>query len=143
MTFGGGIRMTHQQKEKVSQMRGEGNSYSKIAAVLGISENTIKSFCRRNNLGGVSIGVGSKGDGVLCPKCKSPLTHTVGAKQKRFCSDKCRLAWWNAHPEAVNRKAFYPFTCAHCGASCESYGNKKRKFCSLACYGKSKVVRHE
>lgn len=135
--------MTYQQKEKIKQLRGEGFSYTKIASTLGISENTVKSFCRRNNLGGISPGIANQADGVLCRQCGMMLTHTVGAKQKRFCSDKCRMTWWNAHPEAVRRKAVYPFTCACCGVVFESYGNKKRKYCSRACYGKSKAVRHD
>lgn len=135
--------MTNQQKETITHLRSMGHSYAKIATLLGISENTVKSFCRRNNLAGVGRELASQTPGTLCRQCKTLLVHTVGAKQKRFCSDKCRMTWWNAHPEAVNRKALYPFTCAHCGANCESYGNKKRKYCSRTCYGKSKAVRHE
>lgn len=135
--------MTYQQKEKIRQLRGDGFSYSRIAETLGISENTVKSFCRRNNLGGVSMENTIQADCVLCRQCGILLTHTVGAKQKRFCSDKCRMKWWNAHPEAVSRKAVYSFACVHCGAIFESYGNKKRKYCSRTCYGKSKAVRHE
>lgn len=141
--FGGGIVMTQQQKEIVIKMRREGCSYSRISKALGISKNTVKSFCRRNNLGGVTLKSHNQIDNAFCRQCGAPLTHTIGAKQKRFCSAKCRMAWWNAHPEAVNRKAIYTFTCAHCGAAFESYGNKHRKYCSRACYGKSKAVRHE
>ena len=47
--------MNHQQKEDIRQMRAEGHSYAKIADRLGISENTVKSYCRRNNLGGVAF----------------------------------------------------------------------------------------
>jgi ribosomal protein L37E len=135
--------MTYQQKEKIKQMRGEGISYSKIAVTLGISENTVKSYCRRNNLGGVGMGIANQVDDAFCRQCGALLTHTPSAKKKRFCSDQCRMAWWNAHPEAVNRKAIYSFTCDHCGTAFESYGNKNRKYCSRACYGKSKAVRHE
>lgn len=135
--------MTYQQKEKIKQMRGEGFSYSKIAVMLGISENTVKSYCRRNNLGGAGTGIANQADDILCGQCGALLIHTPSAKKKRFCSDICRMAWWNAHPEAVNRKAMYAFTCAHCGTAFESYGNKNRKYCSRACYGKSKAVRYE
>lgn len=109
----------------------------------GTSENTVKSFCRRNNLGGAIVDTVNKADGVLCTQCGVPLTHTVGAKQKRFCSDKCRMTWWNAHPEAIIRKAIYNFTCAYCNTAFESYGNKNRKYCSRSCYGKAKAVSHE
>lgn len=132
--------MTNLQKEKIRQLRGDGFSYSKIATTLGISENTVKSFCRRNDLSGVGRVKATQADGVFCCQCGMQLTHTVGAKQKRFCSDNCRMSWWNTHPEAVSRKAIYSFTCLHCGDVFKSYGNKERKYCSSACYGKSKAV---
>jgi len=46
--------MKYLQKKQITQMRSEGSGYSMIAAALGISENTFKSFCRRNNLGGAA-----------------------------------------------------------------------------------------
>ena len=135
--------MTKQQKEKIIKMRRDGFSYSRISTALGISENTVKSFCRRNNLGSSYTKLPVKKDGIFCRQCGTPLAQTAGVKQKRFCSDKCRMAWWNSHPEAINRKAIYTFTCPICGRDFESYGNKKRKYCSRACYGRSKAVRHE
>ena len=135
--------MNQQQKEKIIKMRRDGFSYSRISKALGISENTVKSFCRRNNLGSANKESFFQRDGILCRQCKTPLTQIAGVKQKRFCSDKCRMAWWNDHPEAVNRKAIYAFTCPICGRDFESYGNKKRKYCSRTCYGRSKAVRHE
>ena len=56
---------------------------------------------------------------------------------RRFCYDACRMAWWKNHPEKLNRKAEYHFTCAHCRKKFTAYGNKNRKYCSRACYGKS------
>jgi len=70
----------------------------------------------------------------LCPQCGALLTQTPGRKRVKFCSDNCRTAWWNAHPEKVNRKAVYHFTCAHCGKPFTAYGNTQRKYCSHACY---------
>ena len=46
--------MTDAQKEQVRYLRCEGLGYGAIATRLGISENTVKSFCRRNNLTGVA-----------------------------------------------------------------------------------------
>lgn len=40
--------MTDAQKENIRYLRGEGLGYRAIASRLGISENTVKSFCRRN-----------------------------------------------------------------------------------------------
>ena len=42
--------MTNEQKIQIAEMRKLGLGYIKIARNLGISENTVKSFCRRNNL---------------------------------------------------------------------------------------------
>ena len=126
--------MTTAQKERIEYLRSKGNSYAAIAADLGMSENTVKSYCRRSN-----IGIGEKAEQAAtmdaCANCGRPLEHTPGAKRKRFCSDKCRMMWWKAHPEAVNRKAVYCFACPACGAEFESYGNAHRKYCSRACFG--------
>jgi len=135
--------MTRTPKEIIIQMRSDGLSYSKIAAALYMSENTVKYFCRRNNLGGIAGGNPDKQNGRFCRQCGKALSPSSQSKTKRFCTDCCRMAWWNAHPEAVTRKAIYKLSCAFCGREFESYGNKNRKYCSRACYGKSKAVRHE
>jgi transcriptional regulator with XRE-family HTH domain len=133
--------MNNLQKERITLLRANGDSYAKIAEALGISINTIKSYCRRNNLGGVAP-VGSKSlDDTFCHQCGAPLKHNVGKKQKRFCSDKCRMSWWNSHPEKMNRKATREFICQTCGQVFEAYGKRERKYCSRTCYGKSKTVQ--
>lgn len=135
--------MTNLEKEKVMEMRRYGSSYSQISKALGISENTVKSFCRRNGLGSTYGDQRRTEDGIVCRQCGSPLKQSSGMKMKRFCSDQCRMNWWNSHPEAVSRKAFYTFHCPVCGCEFESYGNRNRKYCSRACYGQSRVLAHE
>lgn len=79
----------------------------------------------------------------MIEKCKA---GEIDLKRKRmFCSDACRMAWWNAHPERVQRKAYYTLTCRHCGKQFESYGNSHRVFCSRDCYLKfrRKETDHE
>lgn len=114
--------MTDAQKENIRYLRGEGLGYRAIAARLGISENTVKSFCRRNNL----TGVASKEPPQVCRQCGQPLAKAPKRKERKFCSEACRRAWWKAHPELVDRKAFYTLTCAECGKEFSSYGNRKR-----------------
>jgi len=135
LAFGGGKAMTALQKERIALMRGKGYSYAGIAAALGISENTVKSYCRRNNLGAGHIAEQASVTAGTCENCGRQLKHVPKAKKKCFCSDKCRMVWWNSHPEAVNRKAYYQFRCAACGTPFESYGNAHRKYCSRACFG--------
>lgn len=134
LAFRGGKIMTVLQKQRIALLRGKGDSYAAIAADISISENTIKSYCRRNN-----IGVATKKESLevtdVCINCGCPLEHTQGAKRRRFCSDRCRMLWWNAHPEAVNRKAVYSFVCSTCGAEFKAYGNASRKYCSRDCFG--------
>lgn len=122
--------MTDAEKEKIRFWRCEGLSYGMIAARLGISENTVKSYCRRNHL----TGVASKEPILVCRYCGEPLTQLAKTKQRKFCSEGCRRAWWKAHPELIHREAYYPMICAHCGKEFKSYGNRKRKYCSHACY---------
>ena len=129
--------MTTAQKERIEYLRGKGDSYAAIAADLGMSENTVKSYCRRNNIG-VAIKQKRPVATDTCANCGCPLSQTPRAKQKRFCSDKCRMAWWAKHPEAVNRRAVYHFVCPTCGAEFESYGNARRRYCSRTCFGLSR-----
>lgn len=126
--------MTDAQKENIRYLRGEGLGYRAIAARLGISENTVKSFCRRNDL----TGVASKEPPQVCRHCGQPLSKAPKRKERKFCSEACRRVWWKAHPELIDRKAFYPLTCAECGKEFLSYGNRKRKYCSHACYIKAR-----
>lgn len=132
--------MNEFQKEKIADLRKRGFGYLRIAKMLGLSPNTIKSYCRRNNLFGrmgVS-GVDMPVSQVFCKRCGSSLSVSPSRKSRKFCSDNCRLAWWKEHPELLNKKAFYQFNCAYCGSRFDSYGNKKRKYCSHPCYIKDR-----
>lgn len=122
--------MTDAEKEKIRFWRCEGLGYGTIAARLGLSENTVKSFCRRNQL----TGVASKEPLCVCRHCGQAISQLPKRKTRKFCSEACRRAWWKAHPELVHRQAFYLIICAHCGKEFKSYGNQTRKYCSHACY---------
>ena len=122
--------MTEIQKAKIRYFRTEGMGYGAIAEKLEISENTVKSFCRRNGL----TGVASKEPITICRQCNQVLEQEEGRKHRKFCSEKCRRAWWKAHPELVTRKAYYTMVCAHCGKVFRAYGNKGRKYCGHPCY---------
>jgi len=124
--------MTLVQKERVTTLRRQGESYSKIAGALGISVNTIQSFCRRNN---IAVSLPTTGENhSFCRQCGEALTQQPGKKTKKFCSEVCCDAWWKAHPDQLDKKAVYNFTCVNCGTAFTAYGNKGRKFCSHDCY---------
>lgn len=135
--------MNKQERDQIKRLREEGQSYTTIASLLGVSVNTIKSYCRRKNLGGVATPSEEVLKGKFCKRCSEPINQTQGKKLKQFCSDQCRMAWWNAHPEAIIHKKISQFTCGTCGKSFEGFGKRERKYCSRGCYGKSKVICHE
>lgn len=133
--------MTGLQKNRIREMKAGGCGYVRIAQELGISENTVKSFCRRNGLNRVAAGTAALpggGDKSACPCCGAEVRQNPGRKAKRFCSDKCRNAWWNSHMNQVQRKAHYEFVCACCKKPFTAYGNAGRKYCSHECYIKDR-----
>ena len=117
--------MTKHEIEILNVMRSRGKTAMDIALTLQISVNTVRSYIRRHPL--------EDAVWVECRQCGKLILQVKGRKAKYFCSDKCRNAWWNAHPEKVQRKAYYHLTCECCGKEFISYGNRKRKYCSRSC----------
>ena len=66
--------MNTAQKQRIEFLRGKGESYAAIAEELGISENTIKSYCRRNSIG-------------IAIKQEYPHTDAVSRNDIRYESD--------------------------------------------------------
>ena len=128
--------MTNQQKDQITALRSQGFGYATIAKAVGLKKDAVVAYCRKMGLTGTKAMDNSRIDldADFCLQCGAFLTQTPGRKRIKFCSDKCRVAWWNAHPEKVNRKAVYDFTCAHCGKPFTAYGNVGRKYCSHSCY---------
>lgn len=124
--------MTALEKQKIKDMRCNKRSYAEIAVALDLPVNTVKTFCRRNHLSDADL----TGD-LLCQNCGCSMTRGK-YKPKRFCSDKCRMLWWNSHQNQVKRSAHYSFVCACCGSEFTVYGNANRKYCSRACYLKAR-----
>jgi endogenous inhibitor of DNA gyrase (YacG/DUF329 family) len=134
--------MTQQQKDTIRKLRHDGHSYMSIAKTICLSVNTVKSHCRRNSLPyGNTESIATKKSVAIkrcnspyCPQCGRELIQKLNSKPRRFCSDQCRIAWWNTHLHEVNRKALYTLQCAECGKAFESYGNQHRRYCSHVCY---------
>ena len=128
--------MTDTERNQIIRLRGEGYSYIKIATVLSLKENTVKSFCKRRGLGGLASATKEPtlGEEHECLNCGLPIRQVEGRKEKKFCSDKCRMEWWKEHPTELNRKAIYYYTCPQCKKPFTAYGNKTRKYCCHECY---------
>ena len=125
--------MTKHEIEILNIMRSRDKSAADIAIALGLSVNTVRSYIRRHPpKDTVEVG---------CRQCGKPVMQHKGRKAKYFCSDRCRNAWWNAHPEKVQRKAYYRLACRFCGKEFVRYGNKNRKYCSRLCYADARRSR--
>lgn len=121
--------MTEQEKAGIATLRGEGLGYKAIAKRLGLSVNSVKSHCARHPVE-KTVAVT---DGAVCRTCGKPITQTQGKRAKLYCSDACRMKWWNTHADQVKRKAYYTFICPQCGERFVGYGNAHRKYCSRQC----------
>ena len=115
--------MTKQQMMQILQLKQQGYGSKKIANELNMSINTVKSFLKRN--------LTKKED--VCLNCGVPIEQTEHRKKKKFCSDKCRLTWWNVHKNQLSKKSEIPVVCSFCGKKFMSYPSKKRKYCSRSC----------
>lgn len=119
--------MTERDKIQIAILRTAGKSISTIALELSLSVNTVKSYCRRNGI--------EPGKKDVCLNCGKTI-DTSQAKNKRFCSDRCRLIHWRrTHTE---KRTSYPCICEFCGNTFLSVSNKHRKYCSRVCYASAR-----
>ena len=117
--------MTTEEANNIFKLHKEGLSYRAIAKKLNISEGTVYSFLRRNP------NYEIKG---ICRFCGNEMKPQVGNRTKHFCSNKCRMNYWNKHKKVAGRGSNKECTCLHCQTSFIDFGNRKRKFCSRGCY---------
>ena len=120
--------MTNGEKLCIRKLRMQGLGYTEIARKLGMSVNTVKSYCQRNGL--KPVGKITVPEKDTCRQCGNTLEHTPGRKKKQFCSDDCRLLWWHEHRH-MSRNA-KGAKCAACGK--EFMTDRAQKYCSHDCY---------
>ncbi len=122
--------MTNTEKLLIAQQLKQGLGYTDIAKALGMSVNTVKSYCQRNGLRrsrGATMPAKAE---TVCKQCGSTLVHMPGRKKKQFCSDGCRMRWWHTHRE-LGRNA-RAARCQACGK--EFVTDRAQKYCSHSCY---------
>ena len=128
-----GYRLTDDDKKIISMYTRQGLGYRKIAKLTGFNLNSVKSLLWRH-----------KNDPFYhppkncCLQCGEPLIQIPHKRERKFCSDTCRMKWWNEHRIEINKKAVYTFTCSQCGKEFESYGNANRIYCSRDCYAEAR-----
>jgi endogenous inhibitor of DNA gyrase (YacG/DUF329 family) len=128
--------MTNEQKKRLEQLRSEGLGYKRIAAELGLSLNTVQSYCRRHP---VVMRVPECSYENKCLFCGEYLHHKPGAKKRKFCSDRCRITWWNAHPETGTKRKVRNVSCAFCGVPFLVVGERMRMYCSRICSARARA----
>lgn len=126
--------MTGAQMHNVQVMHRQGLTPTQIAKNLGVSLNTVKSYCRRNNLSATSKDTGNEENKEHCKHCGKTVPQTAGRKQKLFCDDTCRNRWWNENRQQVSRRSLEVKHCHHCGKLFSSYPRQQQKYCCHGCY---------
>lgn len=122
--------MTDHERSMIVALQQRGLGYKKIASELGLSVNTVKTFCRRRS---AAVADGKS----RCLQCGMVVEQTPHRKQKKYCSDSCRMAWWKEHPELIRRKNSHAYTCPVCGVVFVSK-NPGRVHCSRECYAQAR-----
>lgn len=126
--------MTDYEKNMIMTLQGKGYGYKRIAKELGLAVNGVKTFCRRHPVSAAPQKVQAV---TRCLYCGMEVQQTPKRKVKKFCSDRCRMAWWKDHPDKVCHKKKHHFTCAWCGSAFTSR-NPGRIYCSRACYAQAR-----
>ena len=96
--------MTNAERDYIIRYRQSGKSCAEIARILGLSANTVKSFCQRNSI--VPIAPNTQASlptlsETVCLCCGEKMELQPHRKPKRFCSDSCRL---RCTPTGTGRK---------------------------------------
>lgn len=121
--------MTQEQQQEIRRLRAMGEGYKRISAILNLSLNTVKSFCRRDNAEELPDEAAQSTEQAACLRCEQPLAIVPGRKRRLFCSDACRVAYWRtqAKPMELSRR------CPNCGRLLLGH-DTSRKYCDHACY---------
>ena len=121
--------MTKEQKTLILYYREQHMTYRQIGEKLGLSPDTVKTFCRRKRAQSERTEESVQ---AQCRNCGAPVHPLPGRRERLFCSPACRTAYWRKH----NLLGKDPRYCAGCGALLTG-GSASRKYCSHACY-----IRH-
>lgn len=121
--------MTEKEKSKIIKLRKMGFGYGQISEQLNIPRSSVSSFCNRNK-----IDIENSERFVFCKCCSKVIKLVSKVKPKVFCSDSCRVKWWNSNQDKEKKKAIYEFVCPVCNKHFTAYGKKYQKYCSHACY---------
>ena len=120
--------MTERQKKQIDACRENGLTISATAAATGLPLGTVKSYCRRNDI--------EKPSDFHCKFCGAALMQTEKHREKHFCNQSCYFRWRYAQGDL--KRTVYEKKCAYCGKQFTAASKKEQKYCSRACFQKSR-----
>ena len=102
---GGDNMITERQKEMIRILRNLGHGYKRIAKEMNLKLHTVRDYCRYHHLTGnarlqvnkmIKHNQNSNLVSKYCQYCGRRIKqNTFQGRRKKFCSDKCRYAYWN------------------------------------------------
>lgn len=113
--------LTEIQKQEIKKLRDLNIGYKTIAQKLGVSVGQVRHEC-------------SHQPKVVCLQCSQPIKQDPHRKEKKFCSDKCRITWWNHHKKIDRNPPKHTQVCEYCHQEFHCYKSKDSKYCSRKCY---------
>ena len=134
--------MDHETAIEITLLRTERKSYGDIAERLGLSVNTVKSYCLRHDLGDNRImgPIPSRNTRLkpkrephpligYCIECGTVFKQCKNGSRK-FCSKLCAGRWNRKHGDGKFKQI-----CPICGKEYPVFDlQKPRKYCSQDCY---------
>lgn len=129
--------MTETDRNKILILREQHKSYKTISDELGVPINTVKSYISRKmrKLKASEAEQNGFSEYKKCKQCGILMHQTEHCKGKKFCSDRCRIIWWNANRDLALRASAHQQICTVCGSTFFTYHGQ---YCSRACYGKAR-----
>ena len=121
--------MTENQKKQIDVCRKNGLTISATADATGLSVSAIKSYCSRRN-------EAEQPSEFHCKFCGAALMQTEKHREKHFCNQSCYFRW--RYVQGDIKRTVYKKQCAHCGKTFDAVSKKEQKYCSRACFQKSR-----
>lgn len=135
--------MTEEQKKKIIELRKKGLGYKRIAKQLGITRDSVRGYCRRNEPFSEYIHPKKKKvkninkiEKRFCLNYNKEIIERGKGSRRKYCCNKCRYNYKNS-----NRKDYH-IRCEYCDQEFKAYSTK-RKYCSHDCYIRDRFWRKE
>lgn len=118
--------LTAAEKQQIENLREKGLGYGTIATSLGLTFKQVRGYFER------------KANIHYCLQCHIPVKQTAHRKEKKFCSDECRMNWWKQHKALIKRTPHHTQVCPYCNKTFNCYDSKRRVYCSRECYANAR-----